>query len=601
MKTVYAFFLICPLLLAGCEKKEEKTADSTAPLQGQVAAESRRVNLLLDQFFLAQVGRYPSLSAKFGLRTPQDSLDDLSDSYAKQTLQLKQKQLLDLNAIDPVSVDSSTQLSLTLFRQALKEDISDFKWRFHSYPVNHMKGLHTAVVDLLSQHHTLDTIEDGRAYIKRLKAIPHYLDQLTANLTARADRGIIIPSFALPYVINDCLVIAQGGILNDFKRKLAAINLPDNVRDALYNAASRAFTVEVEPAYQKFIVYLRRLQGKTDSRSGVWKFPDGDQFYQRALQRSSSIELEPGDVHEIGLLEVARIQAEINTLKDSLGFVGELPEFYRFLRSQPQFYFPDTDQGRREYLQESRQVIESIQTQLGQLFDQTSTIPISVKQLESNRELSMGKAYYQRPALDGSIGANYYINLHSMQDMPRYHLAAQAFHEAIPGHHVQVSIAQNQASLPLFRKAGHYPAFTEGWGLYAEWLPLAYGFYQDPYANVGRLSLELWRTARLVVDTGIHSQRWTRRQAISYLVENTANSEEEAIKAVDRYIVMPAQGVAHKIGMMKIQALRREAQAHLGQHFDLKAFHGELLGKGPLPLTVLEQQMAAWVTRLKQP
>jgi uncharacterized protein (DUF885 family) len=307
----------------------------------------------------------------------------------------------------------------------------------------------------------------------------------------------------------------------------------------------------------------------------------------------------PDEVHALGLAEVARIQSEMQAIMQATGFKGDLKAFFDYLRTDQRFYKPNTDAGRAAYLAEATAAIDKMRADLPKVFNTFPKSEMIVKAVEPFREQSAGKAFYSQPSEDGARPGTYYANLYRMQDMPVYQMEALAFHEGIPGHHMQIAIAQELTGVPDFRKYGDYTAFSEGWGLYSEFLPKEMGYYQDPYADFGRLSMEIWRAARLVVDTGLHHKQWPREQAVQYLLENTPNPEGDCRKAIDRYIVMPGQATAYKVGMLKIVELREAAKAELGPAFDLAAFHDVVLRDGALPLAILEENVEAWVARTK--
>jgi uncharacterized protein (DUF885 family) len=306
------------------------------------------------------------------------------------------------------------------------------------------------------------------------------------------------------------------------------------------------------------------------------------------------------EIHNLGLSEVARIHDEMRTIMQAVGFDGDLQAFFTFMREDPQFYYPDTDEGRAAYLAKAVSIIDTMRARLDDIFVTKPKAEIIVKAVEPFREATAGKAFYQRPSLDGSRPGTYYANLYRMESMPTYQMEALAYHEGIPGHHMQGSIAQELENIPMFRKLGGYTAYSEGWGLYSEFIPKEMGFYADPYSDFGRLSMELWRAARLVVDTGLHDKRWTRQQAIDYLSENTPNSLSDATNAIERYIVMPGQATAYKIGMLEILRLRQHAQEELGDKFDLREYHDVVLANGAVPLSVLGDLVDEWIARKKE-
>ncbi len=310
----------------------------------------------------------------------------------------------------------------------------------------------------------------------------------------------------------------------------------------------------------------------------------------------TTTEMTASEIHDLGLAEVARIHGEMRAIMQQVGFEGTLQDFFEFTRTDARFFKPNTDEGKAEYLAEATAMIDTMRDALPTVFNTFPQAELEVKAVEAFRERAAGKAFYQRPAPDGSRPGVYYANLYRMQDMPLYQMEALAYHEGIPGHHMQLAISQELTGIPKFRKYGGYTAYTEGWGLYSEYLPKDMGFYEDPYSDFGRLAMELWRAARLVVDTGLHEKKWTREQATEYLLTNTPNPEGDCIKAIDRYIVMPGQATAYKIGMIKILELREDARTRLGDAFDIRDFHDIVLRDGPVPLQILEENVEEWIT-----
>ncbi len=300
-------------------------------------------------------------------------------------------------------------------------------------------------------------------------------------------------------------------------------------------------------------------------------------------------------MHNLGLRETERIHGEMREIMKQVDFDGTLQEFFELTRSDDQFFYENTEEGRERYLQEARAIIDDMRGRLDELFLRKPEADLKVKAVEPFRERSAGKAFYQRPAPDGSRPGTYYVNLYDMKDMPVYQMRALAYHEGIPGHHMQIAVAQELEGLPKFRRFGGYTAYNEGWGLYSEWAPKEMGLYQDPYDDYGRLAMELWRAGRLVVDTGLHHQRWTREEAIEWLSENTPNPQGDVVKAIERYIVMPGQATAYKIGMLKIQGLRQRAERQLGEAFDVREYHDTVLANGPVPLNVLERLVDGYI------
>ena len=453
-----------------------------------------------------------------------------------------------------------------------------------------------------------DSVKEAKDYISRLNGVPTVFDQLVTDLETRADKGIIAPKFVFPHVIDSSKNIIQGApfekgddstLLADFKRKVTALEISQDEKDALINEATDALKSAVKPAYSKLINYLAQLEKRADDRDGAWKLPEGNTFYNNALKRTTTTDLTAKEIHAIGLSEVSRIHDEMREIKDKVGFKGDLKAFMQFMKTDKQFYYPNTAEGKQRYLDEATAMIDTMKVRLDELFIVKPKADLKVKAVEAFREKAAGKAFYQQPAPDGSRPGIYYANLYDMEAMPTYQMEALAYHEGIPGHHMQIAISQELEGVPKFRKFGGYTAYIEGWGLYSELVPKEMGMYSDPYSDFGRLSMELWRACRLVVDTGIHAMKWTRQEGIDYYVNNTPNATSDGVKMVERHIVMPSQATAYKVGMLKILELREDAKKQLGDKFDIRQFHDVVLKNGPVPLNVLENFVNEWVASKK--
>ena len=581
---------------------------ANAQIPDQIAVESKRANEFFDKCWDENLARHPVDESFYGIKTHYDQLEDLSDEKAAADHAVWQKQLATLKRdFKPELLNSQAQLSYKLFEREAEREEEEFKFRFDVYPVSQMRGVHAQIPTFLINIHKIDNVKDAEAYIARLNAIPKLFDQLIINLQVREEKGVVAPRFVFPLVLDACHKVIQGKpfdsnpdnspLLDDFTKKVGALKDVDSVtRDRLLSGATKALNESVRPAYEKVIAFLEGQSKRANDDAGVWKFPDGADFYSSALRRTTTTNLRAAEIHEIGLKEVARIHGEMTKIKDKVGFKGDLQGFFKFMREDRQFYLPDTDEGRATYLARAVAIIDEMKKRLDELFATKPKADIVVKAVEKFREKSAGKAFYQQPAPDGSRPGMFYVNLREMQSNPTYELEALAHHEGIPGHHMQIAIAQELSGIPKFRKFSHaYTAYTEGWGLYSEQVPKEIGMYRDPYSDFGRLALELWRAGRLVVDTGIHDKKWTRQQAIDYLKQNTPNSEADCIDSINRYIVMPSQATAYKIGMIKILELRESAKKQLGSKFDLRQFHDVVLTNGALPLDVLEQLVEQWI------
>lgn len=596
MKISYGLFVVATVFLLN--------ACGLQNMSDREQSESDRANAMFDDMYMEQLKRSPELQTALGIKWDYDKWDNLSEAFARQTHEFYKAQLARLKTLDAAKLDEKTSISYRLFRQNLENAIADFRWRDYNYPVNQMEGVQSNVAALLINQHRVASVEDAQAYIARLNAVPALFEQLIDGIHRRAAEGIIPPEFIIPYVLQDCRNIIAGApfdggedsvLLADFRKKISALGVAENEKQRLLNSAVDALRQNVEPAYRKLMDTLAVLARQADDRAGVWKFPEGDAFYAVALQRTTTTDLSADQIHELGLKEVARIHDEMRNIMRQVEFEGELQDFFEYTRTDPRFYYPNTDGGREVYLQETESIIDAMKQRLDELFIRLPRAELEVKRVEAFREESADTAFYERPAPDGSRPGRYYVNLHNMSEMPSYQMEALAYHEAVPGHHMQIAIAQELEDMPKFRRYAFYTAYTEGWGLYAELLPKEIGFYRDPYSDFGRLAMELWRACRLVVDTGIHSKRWSREQAIDYLMDNTPAPRPEVEDAVDRYVVLPSQATAYKIGMLKILELRDKAKRQLGDRFDIREFHDVILRDGALPLNILESLVDEWL------
>ncbi|MFB2800150.1 DUF885 domain-containing protein [Shewanella seohaensis] len=586
-------------------------SDSHHVASTSVAAqsESEKANALFETIFMENIMASPIAQTYMGIKQDYGKWDDIGDEADARELARTKKQLAEVNQLDASKLDPQTRLSLTLLTQNLNNDIKDYQWRYHNYPVNQMHGGHSMIASFLINQHQITDVSDAKAYISRLNGVPKRLSQLQQALEIRADKGIIAPKFVFGYVISDSQNIIKGApfdkgedsaLLADFRKKVNALNISETEKAQLIADAEKALVSQVEPAYKTLIAYIKTLEAKADTRDGVWKLPDGEAFYNNALARTTTTHMTADEIHQLGLAEVERIHNEMRAIMKKVNFNGTLQEFFTFMRDDPQFYYPNTAEGKAAYLADATKLIDNMRSRLDEVFKVKPKAAMIVKQVESFREKSAGKAFYEQPAPDGSRPGSYYANLYDMKAMPKYQMEALAYHEGIPGHHMQIAISQELKDIPKFRKFGGYTAYIEGWGLYSESFPKEMGLYADPYSDFGRLAMELWRACRLVVDTGIHAKKWTREQGIAYYVDNTPNAKSDAKKMVERHIVMPSQATAYKVGMIKLLELRHKAEKQLGDKFDIRDFHTLVLANGALPLDVLEEQVGQWIASVNK-
>ncbi len=604
-----ALFLVASL--GACDRdndrqpvlREEKGPVRFSP-DSDLSPADRQALAFFEQAFDARLARSPMYQSMLGITDQADRWDDLSDAYADETMALLRRQLAALHDIDPDGLSPRVRLSYRLFEKLTVQAITNDRWRHHGYLVNQMFGWQQRIPSFLINIHRIADEQDARTYIARLERVPALIDQLITQLRLREKEGILPPRFVFPIVIEAARRVITGApfddadadsaLWQDFKTKTARLAISPTEQEKLLVRARHALLHAVKPAYERLIAVLREQKERADDRDGVWKLPDGAAYYQNRLATYTTTRLTAEQIHDIGLQHVARIHDEMRGIMKRVGFTGTLEEFFALMRSDPRFYMPESEEGRAAYLERARAVIAEMKTRLPEYFGRLPKADLVVKRVEPFRERAAGKAFYQQPAPDGSRPGAYYVNLYRMADMPTYQMEALAYHEGVPGHHLQIAIAQERKDIPRFQRFARFTAYTEGWGLYAEYLPKEMGFYQDPYSDFGRLAMELWRAVRLVVDTGIHAKKWTRRQAIAYHLANTPNPKGDIVKAVERYIVVPGQATAYLIGKQKILELRERAKAKMGPAFDIRAFHDRVLENGPLPLDILEERIMAW-------
>ncbi len=587
---------------------ETAAAETPTPTSGDEAmeTESDRLNAWFEQVFEDGLNRYPQFQTYLGRKTNYGEWNDASAEYAEETYRIGRANLEYMRSnFDFDALDENAQLSWRLFEYDAEREELSWRWRDHGYTFTPRSGPHMNAPTFLINNHRIDTAEDAQAYIQRLNGMGEYLDQNIAASRRSFDLGAFTPLWTYEPMIETARNIITGApfddsgadspLMADIRGKIAALELDEAESSRLLSEAEAALVEVVGPAYQRVIALFEEQAAAATEDDGVWKHPDGGEYYNHLLNGYTTMDLSAEEIHQLGLQEVDRIHGEMRAIMAEVGFEGSLQDFFDFMRTDSQFYYENTDEGRERYLSEATALIDTMRETLPQMFHTFPQADLEVRRVEAFREASAGKAFYQRPAPNGTRPGVYYANLRDMADMPTYQMEALAYHEGIPGHHMQLAIMQELQDVPAFRRFGGYTAYTEGWGLYSEYLPLEFGYYSDPYSNFGRLAMELWRACRLVVDTGLHYHQWDRERAVQYLLENTPNPEGDSRAAIDRYIVYPGQATAYKIGMLEILRLRTVAEEELGAAYDIRDFHDVVLTQGAMPLAVLEERVEAWI------
>lgn len=468
-------------------------------------------------------------------------------------------------------------------------------YRYHNYPLNQLFGVQNGYPSFMQAQHQVHSVGDAENYLSRLQKVKLKFTQTLEGLKIREAKGIIPPKFVIDRVLtemNDFVAtpIQDNILYSSFKTKLSDTDISADEQARLLAAAEADIKGYVHPAYQLFIDYFTQLQAKAGTDDGYWALPNGDLAYEQLLKFFTTTNYTADEIHAKGLAEVDRIQSEIMTILAAEGYdVSQgFSVAIEALAADPKFYYEDSDAGRAQILVDYQHILDEVNAGLGDAFRIRPEAGMEVVRIPEFKEKTAPGAYYQQPAIDGSRPGRFYANLYDIKATPKYGMRTLAYHEGIPGHHFQIAVAMELEGMPLIRKMAPFTAYIEGWALYSERLAWELGFQKDPFDNIGRLQAELFRAVRLVVDTGIHHSRWTREQAIDYMKKNTGMSDRDVTAEIERYIVMPGQATAYKVGMMKILELREKAKSALGDKFDLRDFHDVVLKNGAVPLDILE-------------
>lgn len=571
--------------------------------QEKKPTESARLNQWLSEKWERDLMESPELLTTLGRKERKSELNDISEEKALKDHEKREQDLKEIAAFDTSLLDKQSLLSWKLYKNRLEEDIALEEFRHYTYPVNHMGGIHQRLPAFIINKHSVENIDDAKAYVSRLNAFKMKFEQEIDNLKIREKKGVIAPRFAFPLVYGSCHNVIgdtshpdSNVLIKDFRKKIEHLTLEDTVRQLLLQDAKDALSQNVIPAYQSLISYLKEVEPAADDTVGIWQYKNGDQAYQARLKRSTTTDLTAEEIFQLGLVEVERIHGEMKKIMGQVNFKGDLQKFFKFMLVDEQFYYKDTKLEKEQMIQDFTSIVTAMYAKLPEWFATLPKATMIVKAVEPYREKAAGVAFYDRAAPDGSRPGMFYANTYKVKDMPKYEMEALAFHEGIPGHHLQIAIAQELKGIPEFRKYWWYTAYGEGWALYTEYLGKEMGFYTDPYSDFGRLSMELWRACRLVVDAGIHYKRWTKEKAIQYLVDNTPSSESACTKAIERYIIWPSQATAYKVGMIEILKIRENARKVLGEKFDIRTFHDIFLQSGCVPLSIFEERINEWIS-----
>jgi uncharacterized protein (DUF885 family) len=571
------------------------------------------LNLFYERVFVQVLFNEPELLSslglveQFGFTGHNGKLSDESPAHQQKVFERWKRDLADLRAYPLDRQSPSQRLSTHVLEWFLEREVEGEKYQWHNYPVNQLFGVQNQFPSFMANTHRLLTKRDCDYYLMRLDALPKKFDQLLESLKVREQKQILPPRFVVEEVLKEMTdFIAKPApeniLATSFKSRAAKIDkLSDKEREDFQTRVETEITKRVYPAYQKLIDYFKGVLPKTTTDDGVWKLPDGDAYYVYLLRENTTTTLKPDEVHELGVREVARIEGEMRAILEANGFAGQpIGQSMEKLAKDPRFLFSNDDKGRADALDKYTRLITEATERSRKLFVTAPRAKLEVRRVPQFKEATAPGAYYEGAAMDGTRPGVFYANFRDMREVPTWSMPTLAYHEGVPGHHWQISTAQELKGLPQFRKVIPFTAYAEGWALYCEWLAKKSGWYDsDPFGDLGRLQAELFRAVRLVVDTGIHAKRWTRGQAIAYMREKTGMGEKEVTAEIERYIVSPAQACAYKVGMLKIQELRARAEQELGTKFDQREFHDALLKNGALPVEILEEQVNEYIQRKK--
>ena len=615
------FGLLASSALIACSPKSEapiKEAPAITYSAEDIAAETERLNTWFETKFEEQVMASPLQQTFLGRKTNYDKIDDLSQAEADRQLAWQKASVTEMEAdFDYDKLTPDAKISWDIWKYQYDTAVAADKFRTNGYIFDQMRAVHTQIPRILIAVHKVETLSDMEAYISRLSESARALEQLIVLSKTNAAADGRPPRFAFESVIGSAQNLITGApfddgkdsaIWADAKSKIAALKDKGDINAAkaevLQANAKAALIEDWKPAYENLVAWQKEdIKNASEISQGVSALPNGVAYYNERLANNTTTDLTADQIHNIGLEEVARLRGEMIAVKEEVGFDGDLQAFFAELRDNKddeRYYYPNTDAGRQGYIDDSTAAIDRIKKELPKYFGILPKADLEVKRVEAFREQDGAAQHYNAGTPDGSRPGVYYAHLSDMKSMPKRELEVIAYHEGLPGHHMQISIAQELTAVPTFRTQAGFTAYSEGWGLYTEWLATEFeGTYADPYSEFGRLGSEIWRAIRLVVDTGLHSKGWTEDQAVEYFKENSAITEAQARSEVRRYMTLPGQATSYKIGMLKIQELRRDAEKDLGDKFDIRGFHDTILGGGAMPLSILERRVDQWVAKVK--
>ena len=561
--------------------------------QAALADAGEDFNALLDEAWEWHLAENPMVASRAGDRRYNTEWRDGSLTAIEQRHLQRRDFLRRVYAIDRAALPEADKLNYELFRRDMQRRVDEHQFKGFLMPFSQRGGVQN--LDNQANQLRFETVGDFEDWLARMDKIDTVVDQTIEVANRGIERGFVLPRVLMERIPDQIAVqLVENGEESPFYRTFETMpgSITKKDQERLREAAIKTIEDTVVPAYRKLARYFEKTYlPATRETVGLSSLPNGSAWYEFLARRYTTTVMTPDEIHRTGLEEVKRIRGEMQQIIDELGFEGDFQDFLTFLRTDPQFYYDNPDDLYEAYLATSKR----IDPELVKLFGTLPRMPYGVKPIPDAIAPDTTTAYYSRPAADGSRAGIYWVNLYKPEVRPKYEIEVLSVHEAMPGHHLQLAIQQELGNMPDFRRYSGFTAFVEGWGLYSESLGYDLGLYKDPYSRFGALTYDMWRAVRLVVDTGIHYKGWTRQQAIDFFKDNAAKTEHDIVNEIDRYIVMPGQALAYKIGQLKILSLRAHAEATLGDDFDVREFHDVLLGAGALPLDILQQRMDDWL------
>ena len=607
--------LFVTTLLASCGDAPSsfpEGAQAPAPGQSVEQTETDRLNVWLDEQYEQQLDFSPQTRSVLGDKTAYDQLNDVTLEAQQRRLVWQRQSVAAMRSeFEYQALNEDGKLSFDMWEYALEQAEAAYPYRNYGY-IFGRGGPHASLPSFMISFHRVDDESDLEAYLSRLEQIDRVLGDLLDLSKEQAATGIRQPRFNYEFALEEITRITTGVPFNsddsspnspiwtDFQGKVDQLvntaKLDEQAAQTYLMRAQDILSGEVLAAYEEVRAWLQQdMVFAADQAQGVWALPDGENYYNQRLARMTTLDLSADEIHRIGLREVDRLLSEMESVKQQTGFQGSLQEFFVFVREDEQFYYPNTDEGRQEYLEVNNEYLNFIFDRLPDYFGRLPRAPLVVRRVESFREQPGAAQHYRQGAPDGSRPGVFYSHMSDMSTLAKWQIEDIAYHEGNPGHHMQISIQQELTEVPRFRTQYRTTAYTEGWGLYAEWLAKEMGGFQDPYSDFGRLAGEIWRAVRLVVDTGIHAKRWSEEQAVQYFLDNSPIPEGAVRSEVKRYFSNPGQATAYKIGMLNFQQARNRAETALGQSFDVRMFHDLVLGAGAVPMPMMHARVERWI------